>query len=1049
MKYRFSLQQYLIIAIGNILSASACLHAENLIFNPGFELGDSGYTISKYLRPDTNPELKYEKSVIDTSTFDTGRQSLKIPNSFAEQGKLVIGEVMLDAGKEYTFSFAAKAEIDNCAVKAFLISAGPGEWNWDAKGKEFILGRSWKRYEFTVKTKDPWKEPHYSLHIEFGRTNATRPGALWFDSMQVAPATEKNYQTGADLEACSKFEKSVIIVPDGGIAAPVTAHVINNSSGKVNALLSMNLVEDRAGVLMETIDGETNELFRYTVELGPLEKKSITTNVVLRRYGAFRLDTVIKSGSKSAAYPDYCVTVAPIEKKLVDLDTAFCSGINFGGGGMLIPPHFGEVDRPGIRGMVRDLDEQIKMYADLGMRVFRDWDTGRPAFTWKDIEPEQGKFDFSIADRNVDQAARHGIRILPVLNGVFVVMKNEGARNIPIWIEPHCRTVEKSGEWKPTVKIPPIEMWRSYVRAVALHFKGRITHYEIFNEANGYLAASTYLEFLKSAHEEIKAADPAAKIVGFCSTGDMGGDMAGFLNTCYKSGGLAYADISSFHPYNAPHLGSRDPADKQIDLLKEQFTKVNAQPLPLWNTEIYYLTGKGDSRDKGFCRPEDAAFRFLTDLGEGVRQSQPLSAGSMFKRLHAQHFGPGQSYSYEYPSGVLAMYNTLTRFFEGAKPVKKIRWVPECICYVYEREGKQIAAFWRYGAAEGVAIQFGLDDKDADLFDMFGNRMSFKSMPLPMNGRPYYITWKGKDTDAFHKILASANVSAAVPIVFGTSHLTALPDGTWALAASFQNNLGTALPVYCGLQGGNATAERVAECLLPPGSNGTVQIPLRITKPDTASAAVLKVHVNGKLMEFPVSLTVPGKTCAAGREKEKPQQIDVTTRSKTPAHRAGFRAYRDDENLIISVKVDDTTPSGEPGSREPWEQDCIELFIDADPSFTSQQNSSVYHDRVVRMFVIPYATKDKQVVFMPKGLKDFATGKVSSVVELRDDGYVATVTIPFTSLGITPQPGGTVIGFDVAVDDAAGSDKAQAQLMWNSTGDAYKDRLSFGYIRIE
>ena len=39
-----------------------------------------------------------------------------------------------------------------------------------------------------------------------------------------------------------------------------------------------------------------------------------------------------------------------------------------------------------------------------------------------------------------------------------------------------------------------------------------------------------------------------------------------------------------------------------------------------------------------------------------------------------------------------------------------------------------------------------------------------------------------------------------------------------------------------------------------------------------------------------------------------------------------------------------------------------------------------------------------------------------------------------------------LLGFDIAVDNAIGGEKAVQQLMWNSSGDAYKNRCSFGFI---
>ena len=102
------------------------------------------------------------------------------------------------------------------------------------------------------------------------------------------------------------------------------------------------------------------------------------------------------------------------------------------------------------------------------------------------------------------------------------------------------------------------------------------------------------MDMLKVAHEEIKRADSAARVIGFCSTGDLGGVLSEYLERCFKLGGLDYADIVSFHPYSAQNLGSVNAADRQIaDLRRLIKNYAGDREKPLWNTELYYLTGRG------------------------------------------------------------------------------------------------------------------------------------------------------------------------------------------------------------------------------------------------------------------------------------------------------------------------------------------------------------------------------------------------------------------------------------------------------------------------
>ena len=712
--------------------------AENMVFNSGFELGDSGYSIAKYLRPDTNPQLKYEKAVIDSSTFASGRQSIRIPNQFAEQGKILIGEFKLPPGVDYNFSFAAKSDSADCAINVFLTSTASE--GWDVHGQEFRLEKNWKNYDFSFKTKTGWTQPYYSLRIDFCHSKDSKPGNIWFDSIQLSPGSQKSsFQPCADIEVCSRFEKSVIIIPDGGRQSTITTHAVNNTNKRISVALTVNMIEDHAGSVTRIIDGEKLVLATLNLDLAAHEEKDIKTKVDLKKYGAFRLDTTVKSEVKSASSSDYCVIVGNLERKLIDLDKTYCSGINFSGGGLTVPPNWEEQELPGYC-LTMDQEEYIRMYSELGIRLFRDWD-GHPAFTWKNIEPEQGKFDFRFADKTVDTAAKYGIRVLPVLgNSDFIIVDEKTDKATwPSWIEPLCRKEKKSGAWQVDIKIPPVELWRKYIRAVATHFKGRITHYEILNEGCGYLSPDIYMEFLKAAYEEIRMADSAAKIIGFCATADRGGELEGFLGECYKRGGLAYADFVSFHPYESYSLSSDVPADKQIDLMKTMLAKANKKDKGLWMTELYYLTDKKQDQDRGLCQPQDTAQRYLTDLGEGVQQSMPLWGPFTFKRFRAAHFNTSYARTNEHPSASISIYNTLTRLFEGAKPAKKFRWSNDTICYIYERNNKLIAAFWNYSKAKGLRLKLAVPDNNIQLYDLFGNNLAINNGNILITAAPCYI----------------------------------------------------------------------------------------------------------------------------------------------------------------------------------------------------------------------------------------------------------------------------------------------------------------------
>lgn len=142
---------------------------------------------------------------------------------------------------------------------------------------------------------------------------------------------------------------------------------------------------------------------------------------------------------------------------------------------------------------------------------------------WFQVEPVRGKFDFRTADRIIDAYRACNVNILAVLGYP------------PLWAaEPPPAEGERAkfryrrgepGRWKPR----SVDEWRNYVRNVAGHFTGRVRHYEIYNEVDfhppGFAESFSgtteeYFELLKSASQEIRAADTANQVLvsGFSNT---------------------------------------------------------------------------------------------------------------------------------------------------------------------------------------------------------------------------------------------------------------------------------------------------------------------------------------------------------------------------------------------------------------------------------------------------------------------------------------------------------------------------------------------------
>jgi len=90
----------------------------------------------------------------------------------------------------------------------------------------------------------------------------------------------------------------------------------------------------------------------------------------------------------------------------------------------------------------------------------------RIEFLWRDITDEKGNPDFAHHDYVVREAEKNGIRLFACLTTT--------AR--------HAETIPGGGWGSP----PKLDAYETWCRQVMTHFKGKISHYEILNEPDGY-----------------------------------------------------------------------------------------------------------------------------------------------------------------------------------------------------------------------------------------------------------------------------------------------------------------------------------------------------------------------------------------------------------------------------------------------------------------------------------------------------------------------------------------------------------------------------------
>src|SRR5581483_3784206 len=125
----------------------------------------------------------------------------------------------------------------------------------------------------------------------------------------------------------------------------------------------------------------------------------------------------------------------------------------------------------------------------------------RLLFPWAFMEPNRDQFDWGKADELVNGALAHGLSVLA------------GMTATPAWAGPPS-LVPYTGRPDSAAD------YGNFAGAVADRYRGRVSAYEIWNEANSVLGwtpnpdPAAYTELLKAAYPKIKAADPGATVLG-------------------------------------------------------------------------------------------------------------------------------------------------------------------------------------------------------------------------------------------------------------------------------------------------------------------------------------------------------------------------------------------------------------------------------------------------------------------------------------------------------------------------------------------------------
>lgn len=1073
--------------IGTVLSLfTVSLYAggANLAKNSSFEAGLDGYEVVRTALVKDDNKVVYIDPVLDATEKYHGDCSLRLDNPNGDGIKVYIKEVKLTPGKKYTVSMWLKASQPGMNLYIDLRGMEGGR-PYNGGGRTCHLKTGWERYSFTHTVPEGYSYYYTELHINSGHGGAICPvlGTVWVDGLQIEAGDMTAYAP-APLELGASRTLSRAYTLSSGEAFPAQFKVRNNGAATASAKIVYKVVDEYFNKTVKS--GE------IPVVAGPgstVEKKLDNISPLKRGKFILRAELVDANGAAQDA--------STLEFAVIDSvkTSTFTNGFTVCGQGFPRSIAFGVdfKDRQLMTLYSSNLDSWYDFNAEAGDRWIRDWGgAGCDVFVWRLIEPQEGQYDWSMPDRFVNEAVKHGVRVMPVMGDWWWINDSpKGWQGIffPEWaikkykFSAGTNPGEASKGWLMCTT-PPEELveWQRFVKACVNRYKGRITHWEILNEPNVSISPEYYTAYLKMMHRVIKEADPDAKVVGFCATGDLGGNAGKFLSDCFKLGAMDYCDVISFHPYGSPLDWSTPTSAETMNSQVRKIVDQNGgEKKEIWCTELYYV-GKPTSNDFFYqheIKGHELARRFLIDLASGIGKSFTVPHDYYKKVTLAPHYLTGaDGLSADLiPRTYFVIYNTLAKYFSGSKFSKQVPLAGRNKLYVFEREGSPIAAAWNFDETEKTFILRipGGKGKVACL-DIMGNALEGvetkgDDLVMDLSNSPIYFAPSGATTPAeFQALMGNVTTRGKIPV-----DLAAL--------VSFQGN-----DLVLLIEGKNVTPDAISTFIsakvpgkefsvpangkslsLPPNEGNVIRLPITATTPWEQAKINLQMMVGEQIFQKEVTVTprllttcAPLKIPVAADGVVKPEEwkdaasFTVSGKDrikdgnpekwKDPANCSAVVYLKyDAANLYVAARVEDDSVPERRQREASSDGNAMELFLDAKPDSDIGVETFIPSTYQV-VYGMPTA-KYPEPIFTrnaPSG-KGMDLKEIKTASSVRPGGYDIEMVIPWKELDGFQPHAGDILGFDVAFDHGEkGLEGRLFQMIWSGDKKNYRSRAHFG-----
>ncbi|MGI5868620.1 MAG: endo-1,4-beta-xylanase [Kiritimatiellia bacterium] len=368
----------------------------------------------------------------------------------------------------------------------------------------------------------------------------------------------------------------------------------------------------------------------------------------------------------------------------------------------------------------------------------------REEFSWEAIEPVRGTFNWERHDDAVTIAREEGLGVLGL-----IAYSAGWARRDP---GKHAS--------------PPrdVEAYAAFVERVVSRYRGRVRHWEIWNEPDSPVFwppkpdPAEYAALLKAAYAAAKRADPDCVVM-------TAGLLVGmnhwlqwdYLDALYTHGAGRAFDRVAWHAYCDP----KSPIDGRYESLTATlFERMSAKGdagKRAWLTEQGWSTAPGSRRS--VSEPDQGAYAVQGHVFALSNPSVETYFWFLFRDGANRETDHEQSYGILHPDGspkpAYGLYVAMTTRLAGKRPAPPVELPGTAICRVFADGQETVFVLWDSG--EGfVKLPAGLDRVGATLYDTRGNVVKMESDWTPGPDVRYLVVPTSRAA-ALRAALASGN----------------------------------------------------------------------------------------------------------------------------------------------------------------------------------------------------------------------------------------------------------------------------------------------------